>query len=226
MMTSIAVCLKGRGHCPTRLLNSKHTEEVQWLRRERKYKCQCFFFLPFVESINFLQWYENAECNAGFSVFLNADTMMGQWSNFLIQFFNISITCATQKRRGLPNTELHICTIHFFFNNISDYRPFCCRRWCFPVNCVRTILNQKVKTLKIYTKVHLRVNECKTFTWQNCFQDFFFSNDAATTASSLSKKQWDTAKQQEEYCGHSPGGPGTDFSRYCPRDWPQNCVQS
>lgn len=29
--------------------------------------------------------------------------------------FNISITCATQKRRGLPNTELHICTIHFFF---------------------------------------------------------------------------------------------------------------
>lgn len=45
-----------------------------------------FFFLPFVESINFLQWYENAECKAGFSVFLNADTMMGQWSNFLIQF--------------------------------------------------------------------------------------------------------------------------------------------
>lgn len=101
---------------------------------------------------------------------------MGQWSRFLIQFFNISITCATQKRRGLPNTELHICTIHFFFfYNIRDNRPFCCRRWWFPVNCVRTILNQKVKTLKFYTKVHLRVNECKTFTWQNGFQFLVFS---------------------------------------------------
>lgn len=151
---------------------------------------------------------------------------MGQWSNFLIQFLIFPSHVQHKKDEVCQIQNSIFVQYIFFFNNISDYRPFCCRRWWFPVNCVRTILNQKVKTLKIYTKVHLRVNECKTFTWRNCFQDIFFSNDAATTASSLSRKQWDTAKQQEEYCGHSPGGPGTDFSHYCPRDWPQNCVQS
>lgn len=39
----------------------------------------------------------------------------GTMKQFPHTVFNISITCATQKRRGLPNTELHICTIHFFF---------------------------------------------------------------------------------------------------------------
>lgn len=113
-------------------------------------------------------WYESAD-------FFKCRHNDGTMKPIPHTVFNISITCATQKRRGLPNTELHICTIHFFFNNIRDNRPFCCRRWWFPVNCVRTILNQKVKTLKFYTKVHLRVNECKTFTGQNRFQFLVFS---------------------------------------------------
>lgn len=178
MMTSTVLCLKGRGRCPTTLLlNSKHTAEIQWLRREKTYECQCFLFFPSAESTNFLHWYrgdmimQNVLQIFFFFFLKNADTMK-QCHHTV---FNISITCATQKKtRSAKYRTLYLYNTFFFFNNIRDNRPFCCRRWWFPGNCVRTILNQKVKTLKFYTKVHLRVNECKTFTWQNGFQFFFF----------------------------------------------------
>lgn len=151
VMTQTVVCQKGKRW----MLNSKHRD----LRISRQNTNTSVSFLLFD---SFICWCESADF---FKCRHNDETM----KPFPHTVFNISITCATQKRRGLPNTELHICTIHFFFNNIRDNRPFCRRRWWFPVNCVRTILNQKVKTLKFYTKVHLRVNECKTFTWQNGF---------------------------------------------------------
>lgn len=94
------------------------------------------------------------------------------------------------KKWGLPNTELYICTIHF--NNIRDNFPFCRRRSCFPVNCIRTIFSQNVKTWKFHTKVHLRFNECKTFTIQDGSGVLY----GATVASSLSSGQWDAAKEE------------------------------
>lgn len=58
--------------------------------------------------------------------------------------------------------------------------------------------------------MHLRFIECKTFTEQNGFK----VSDDATVASSLSRQQWDTAKQQEEYSGTLQESQGQSFSNY------------
>lgn len=175
-------------------------QDQLWVSHKMNFRCLPLFFFPRVDdqtstkiwlidqSLNFayLGTLDGAEVHGMYHVKRGLTHTRARRDNdgttepFPHTVFNISITCATQKKRGLPNTELHICTIRF--NNIRDNRPFCCRRWWFPVNCVRTILNQNVKTLKFYTKVHLRVNECKTFTWQNGFGGFPYD---ATMASSF-----------------------------------------
>lgn len=226
-------------------------QDQLWVSHKMNFRCLPLFFFPRVDdqtstkiwlidqSLNFvyLGTREGAEVHGMYHVkkrsklghtldshtLVHAGIMTGQRSHFLIQFLIFPSHVQHKKKRGLPNTELHICTIRF--NNIRDNRPFCCRRWWFPVNCVRTILNQNVKTLKFYTKVHLRVNECKTFTWQNGFGGFLYD---ATMASSFEQIAMGTLQSNERSeLGTRQEGRGTDFSSPRPRDWPEkNCVQS
>lgn len=65
--------------------------------------------------------------------------------------------CNTKKTRSakyrtpyLYNTFV-FCRFSFF-NNIRDNRPFCRRRWWFPVNCVRTISQSKGQNIKVLYK--------------------------------------------------------------------------
>lgn len=116
--------------------------------------------------------------------------------------------CNTKKTRSakyrtpyLYNTFV-FCRFSFF-NNIRDNRPFCRRRWWFPVNCVRTISQSKGQNIKVLYKSASQSPWMQNIYMTEQFLSAFFfsSNDAATTASSLSRKQWDTAKQQAEHFG-------------------------
>lgn len=117
-------------------------------------------------------------------VFSHTDTHT-HTGHFLIQFFNIFITCATQKK----NKKNEVCQIQnsifvqYIWIRLEITFVSLQEMVIFPVNRVRTIFGQNVKTLKFHTKVHLRFNECKNvYTWQNGLK---ISYDA-TVASSLS----------------------------------------
>ena len=128
--------------------------------------------------------------------------MKGQWSHFLIQFL-IFPSHVQHKKNEVCQIQNSIFVQYILIT--SEITVLLLQEMVISCKLCTNNSQSKCQNIKVLYKSASQVQ------WmQNIYRtEWFKVLYDATVASSLSREQWDTAKQQEEYFGHSPGEPGT-----------------